>query len=189
MSRGVRLEVAAEDQVGFYERTGEVFIKEKAQNTLHKYKLQFKENIYQEIWSEDFPDGVNTASVISMYDDDMYEDGYNLKLVLHDKSTSSTLLLSSDGKELLDSWHHDDEILLTCFSSAFYGLFVFAMEMAEGEYKIVIVEGSSTIRLQPVAAKPTWSNPYLSVCEIMRRLAVISTDHTLDIYDDRETGE
>ena len=41
------------------------FIKEKAQKTLYRYN--FNDKIYQEIWSEDFPHGVNTASVIAVY--------------------------------------------------------------------------------------------------------------------------
>ena len=35
------------------------------------------------------------------------------KLLLQDKSTSTTLVLSADDRDLLDSWHHEG-ILLTC---------------------------------------------------------------------------
>ena len=40
----------------------------------------------------------------------------------------------------------------------------------------------SEIRLQPIASKPTWSHPYLSVSSNSRRIVVTSVDHTLDIY-------
>ena len=183
-SRGVHLEFAAEDQVGFHNDTGEVIIKEKAQNTLHKYELQFPENIYQEIWSEDFPDGVNTASVIAVHE--VHESDFSYRLLLQDKNTSTTLALSFDDRKLLDSWHHEG-ILLTCFNFE-YG--VYAVEKAEEGYEIVIAETKnkdhetrSETRLQPVAATPTWSHPYLSVCKGEGRLAVTSSDHTLDIYD------
>ena len=174
MSRGDRLEWAAEKQVG-YGQHGEVVMKEKAQKTLHRYKLQRNEITYQEIWSEDFPHGVNTASVIAVYSDSSDE------LLLQDKSTSTTLVLSSNGRDLLDSWHHEG-ILLTCFSG---NTPVYAVENTYGEYKIVIVnKDRSETRLQPVAAKSPWSHPYLSACEyyLGRRIAVTSKDHTLDIY-------
>ena len=180
-SRTVRLEFAAENQVGINRYTGEIIIKEKAQNTLHKYKLQSPDNLYQEIWSENFPHGINTASVIAAYC--TIKNG--CKIALQDKTSSTTLLLSSDGRQLLDSWHHEG-ILLACFHSE---KFAYAVEKAEGEYEIVIVEANdkdlkkrSEIKLQPVVAKPTWSNYYLSVCMSKLRIAVTSTDHTLDIY-------
>ena len=47
MSRGDRLGFAAEKQVG-YGSFGKVIIKEKAQKTLHRYKLQLNEIIYKE---------------------------------------------------------------------------------------------------------------------------------------------
>ena len=65
MSRGHRLDWAAEKQVG-YGWNEEVVIKEKAQKTLHRYDLQKNELIYQEIWNEDFPHSVNTASIIAV---------------------------------------------------------------------------------------------------------------------------
>ena len=177
MSRGHRLEWAAEKQVG-YGLFGEVIIKEKAQKTLHRYELQLNEIIHQEIWSEDLPHGVNTASIIAVY---RLRGDY--KLFLQDKSTSTTLVLSSDGRELLDSWHHEG-ILLTCL---FDHEPVYVVENTYGEYKIVIVnEDRSETRLQPVAAKSPWSHPYLSVCQhyVGSRIAVTSKDHTLDIYYD-----
>ena len=189
MSRGVRLVFAAENQVGFCQITGEVIIKKKTQNTLHKYKLQFLENVYLEIWSEDFPHGVNTASVIGV-------ERNSFRLFIQDNSTSATLTLSSDGRKCLDSMHHEG-ILLTCL---LLENFVYAVEKTEGEYEIAIVDKNvkysdsdsdkdrSEIRLQPVAAKSTWSHPYLSLCEDISgdRVAVISTDHSLDIYDKRK---
>ena len=103
-------------------------------------------------------------------------------LLLQGKSTSTTMLLSSDGRELLDSWHHEG-ILLACF---FHNEPVYAVENTYGEYEIVIVnEDRSETRLQPVATKSPWSHPYLSVCQYVvgNRIAVTSKDHTLDIYD------
>ena len=176
MSRGDRLEFAAEKQVG-YGSVVEVIIKEKAQKTLHRYDLQLNElKTYQEIWSEDFPHGVNTASVIAVYSATGGQ-----KLLLQDKSTSTTLVLSSDGRELLDSWHHEG-ILLTCL---YDNDPVYVVENTYGEYEIVIVNTDrSETRLQPVAAKSPWSHPYLPVCQLFvgRRIAVTSKDHTLDIY-------
>ena len=173
MSRSDRLGFAAEKQVG-YGLHGEVVIKEKAQKTLHRY--EFNDKIYQEIWSEDFPHGVNTASVIAVYI--ALFSGH--KLLLQDKSTSTTLVLSSDGREL-DSWHHEG-ILLTCLRN---GEPVYVVENTYGEYEIVIVNTDrSETRLQPVTTKPTWSHPYLSVCQYyaLGKIAVTSKDHTLDIY-------
>ena len=176
MSRGNRLEFAAEKQVG-YNAYGKVIIKEKARKTLHKYELQSREMVYQEIWSEDFPHGVNTASVIAVYSPSGGD-----KLLLQDKSTSTTLVLSSDGREFLDSWNHEG-IFLTCL---YQDEPVYAVEKTSREYEIVIVkenrDGKYEKRLQPVASKPTWSHPYLSVCETAGRIAVTSKDHTLDIY-------
>ena len=60
MSRGDRLEFAAEKQVG-YGSSGEVVIKEKAQKTLHRYDLQENEIILREIWRYGVPHGVNTS--------------------------------------------------------------------------------------------------------------------------------
>ena len=173
MSRGDRLEFAAENQVG-YGLYGEIVIKEKAQKTLHNYKLQLNEITYQEIWSEDFPHGVNTASVTAVY-------GVTggCKLLLQDKSTSTTLVLSSDGRELLDSLHHEGILLTTIFVENL----VYVVKNTYGEYEIVIVNGDiSETRLQPVTTKPTWSHPYLSVCENISMIAVTSKDRTLDIY-------
>ena len=178
MSRGDRLGFAAGKQVG-YGRYGEVVMKEKAQKTLHRYK--FNDKIYQETWSEDFPHGVNTASVIAVYSATRGQ-----KLLLQDKSTSTTLVLSSDGRELLDSWHHEG-ILLTCLWDSEP---VYVVENTYGEYEIVIVnKDRSETRLQPVTAKSPWSHPYLSVCyyesnfQHIIRIAVTSKDRTLDIYD------
>ena len=166
--QGVRLEWAAANQVGFCIE-GEVIIKEKAQKTLHKYKLHSKEIMYQEMWSEHFPHGVDTASVIAV----KYQEP-----LLQDKR-STTLLLSNDGKILLDSWQHEG-ILLTCFLDKA----VYAVEKTSGEYEIVIVDidDRSETRLQPVAAKPTWSHTYLSVCGYEAGTVVASKDRTLDIY-------
>ena len=175
MSSGHRLKWAAEKQVG-YGRYGEVVLKEKAQKALHKYDLQLNEIIYQEIWSEDFPHGVNTASVIAVY---VPSDDY--ELLLQDKSTSTTLILSSDGREILDSRHHEG-ILLTCL---YNNEPVYAVENTYGECEIVIVnKDRPETRLQPVATKSPWSHPYLSVCQyyVGSRIAVTSKDHTLDIY-------
>ena len=190
MSQGIHLEFPADYQVG-HRFNGEVIIKEKAQNTLHKYKLHFPKYIYQEIWSVDFPHGVNTASVTAVYSKKILgrELQYGYKVLLQDKSTSTTLILSSDGTKLLDSWHHEG-ILLTCFCSGWSEYFVHVVEKTDGEYEIVIIERNirlnnkdiSETRLQPVAAKPTWSHPYLSLCKSNSRIAVTSTDHTLDIY-------
>ena len=176
MSRGDRLEWAAEKQVG-YGLFGEVMIKEKAQKTLHRFELQLNEIIRQEVRSEDFPHGVNTGSTIGV----MYSLTDDHKLLLWDKSTSTTLVLSSDGRELLDSWHHE-VVLLTILS---HNEPVYAVESTYGEYEIVIVnKDRSETRLQPVTTKPTWSHPYLSVCQYFTgsRIAVTSKDHTLDIY-------
>ena len=187
--RSVRLEFAAEDQVGVNRYGGEVIMKQKAQNILHKYKLQSTENIYQKIWSEDFPHCVNTGSVIAAYSADKND----CKILLQDKSTSTILVLSSDGRKLLDSWHCKG-ILLACYKRGFVldVQFVYAVERAEGEYEIVFVEGSdkdrkkrSEIKLQPVTAKNTWSHPELSVCKSKNRIAVTSTENTLDIYKKR----
>ena len=184
MSRCVQLEFAAENQVG-YGRHGEVVIKEKAQKTLHKYNLPWKEVVYKVIWSENFPHGVNTASVIAAYATICKYDSVfvqEVHVILHDKTTSTTLVLSTDGRKLLDSWHHEG-ILLTCFDEQF----VYAVEKAEGGYEIAIVnvkKGRSETKLQPFTAKPTWSHPYLSLCKsvFLKRIVVTSTDHTLDIY-------
>ena len=150
-------------------------MKEKAQKTLHRYRLRVYEMIYQEIWSEDFPHGVSTASVIAVY-------GLpgGCKLLLQDKSTSTTLVLSSDGRENLDSWVHEG-ILLTCL---FANEPVYAVENTYGEYEIVIVNEDRSETKLPVTAKSPWSHPYLSVCQryIGDRIAVVSKDHTLDIY-------
>ena len=173
MSREDRLGFAAEKQVG-YGILGNVCMKEKAQKTLHKYKLQLNKIVtYQEIWSEDIPHGVNTASVIAVSDGFIH--------LLPDKSTSTTLELSSDGLELLHSWHHEG-IPLTCLM---FSEQVYVVENTYGEYEIVIVDNNgSETRLQPVAAKSAWTHPYLSVCQFFdsNKIAVTSKDHTLDIY-------
>ena len=187
MSRCDRLEFAAENQVGYGTST-EVIIKEKAQNTLHKYKLQLNEiKTYQEIWSEDLPHGVNTASIIgAMYS---WIDGETP--LLHDKSTSTTLVLSSDGRKILDNWHHEG-VHLTTFGSVVGLKQVYAVEKTSGEYEIVIVHADrSETKLQPLTAKPTWSHPCLSVSQFInkRHIAVTSKDRTLDIYGRSFTRE
>ena len=176
MSRGERLDFAAENQVGYgFHR--EVIIKEKAQKTLHRYDLQVNEIVYQEVWSEDFPHGVNTGSVIAVY---IVSGGY--KLLLQDKSKSTTLVLSSDGREILNSWHHEGILLTILFDDEK----VYVVENTYGEYEVVIVnKDRSETRLQPVAVKSPWTHPYLSVCQycgFSSRIAVTSKDHTLDIY-------
>ena len=175
MSRGVHLGFAAEDQVAFHECNGNIIMKEKAQNTLHIYKLHVAKNTYQEIWSEDFLHGVNTACVKAFYCDQ--NDG--LKFLLQDRRTLTTQVLSSEGRKLLDSWHYEG-ILLTCDSYEK----MYAVKKAEGKYEIVIVDHKyrNEKRLQPVNAKPTWSHPYLSVCKMKKRIVVASIDRTLDIY-------
>lgn len=181
MSRGDCLEFAAEGQVGFYQSTEEVIIKEKTQNRLHKYKLQTPENIYQEMWSEDLPRGVNAASVTAAN-----SDRYWNSIVLQDKRASTTLVLGYDSTNLRDSWRHEG-ILLTCFSRIW---FVYSVE-TEGEYEIVLTEwknkdsiSSRKTRLKP--SRSTWLHPYLSVCEYrMDRIVVTSADHTLHIYEQR----
>ena len=180
MSQIVRLEWAADNQVG-YGQYGDVIMKEKAQKTLHKYMLLLEEVIYKETWSENFPHDVNAASVIGVC---WHNSEY--KPLLHDKSTSTTLVLSSDGKELLNSLHHEGVLLTYLCHDGLDGQQVYAVEKTYGECEIVIVDNKdiSETRLQPVAGKPTWSHPYLSVCEDMRNdwIAVTSKDHTLDIY-------
>ena len=171
LSRSIHLEWAAENQVCYHGLFGEVTIKEKVQKILHRYDTELKEIIHQ-----DFPHGVNTASVIAVYS----QTGDD-KLLLQDKSTSTTFLLSSDCREILDSWHHEG-ILITCLSR---NKPVYAVEKTSGEYEIVIVDDNkdrSETRLRPVTTKPTWSHPYLSACEDIGKIAVTSNDHTLDIY-------
>ena len=181
-SRGVRLEFAAEDQVVFF--GDKVIIKVKAQNTLHKYELQLPKMIYQEMrMSEDLPHGVNTASVMAVRWGN---------ILLQDKSTSTTLQLSCKSTKLLDSWRHEGILLSYHRHVDNRNQFMYAVEKTYGEYEIVIVEmiyhlGCSRefrdiVRLQPVGTKPTWSHPYLSVCLKDQKLAVTSTEHTLDIY-------
>ena len=170
--QGFGLEFAAEDQVCFSRET--VIIKEKTQKTLHNY--QQKDCTYKEKWSENLPPDVNTASIIAVVQ------WQGRKLLLQDKSTSTTLALSCDGGELLGRWH-DEGILLTCLRDAL----VYAVEKTEGEYEIVIDdwEQTSRTRLQPVTGKPTWSHPYLSVCypSWKHRMVVTSAaNRSLDIY-------
>ena len=198
MSRGVRLEFAVEDLVGVYQRG--VIIKEKAHNTLHEYELQLPEMIYRELWSEDFPHGVNAANVMAV-------GRWETFVLLQDKNTSTTLVLSHEGKKRLGSWHQEG-ILLNWHDSSYENLFMYAVEKTYGEYEIVIVNRSrfppsysdnsfywgpdrDILRLQPVGTKPTWSHPYLSVCENDRgkRIAVTSTEHTLDIYSKDVTSK
>ena len=181
-SQGHRLEWAAENQVAYSDDGRVVVMKEKAQNTraLHTYNMEFDmlsdEIIYQKRWNEDLPHGINPASVIAGYG---WTDGY--RFLLEDKSTSTTLLLCPRGRELVGSWHHEG-ILLTCLKNA---KLVFSVEKRSGEYEIVIVDTCNENKLeslQPITSKPTWSHPYLSVCEGEGRIAVTSKHHTLDIY-------
>ena len=162
----MHLEFAAEDQVGFG-TNGDVIIKEKAQNRLHKYQLQIKEgNVYPEIWSEDFPCGVNTARIIAI-------DFIGNFLLLYDKSTSTVLKFCENGRKLIESWRG---ILLACVAQTG----PVHVEETDGKYEIIIDNyGSSIARLQPVAGRRPWTHPYLSVCADERdRLAVyISTPY------------
>ena len=175
MKQGVCLEFPAENQVDFNGRVDFV-MKEKAQKTLHKFTLEGHGGS-TEVWSTKIPPGVNTDGVIALYGS-----GYSdAKPILQDKGTSATLVLTSNGTELLDSWHHKG-ILLTCLD---FEHPVYAVEKTEGEYEIVIVRyNKSETRLQPVTTKPTWSHPYLSVCKdvVTDMLAVTSADPSLDIY-------
>ena len=171
--QGFGLEFAAEDQVCFSHKI--VIIKEKIQKTLHNY--QRKDYTYKEKWSENLPPDINTASIIAV-------ERKSSKLLLQDKSTSTTLALSSDGRELLGSWHRKG-ILLTCLKDAHL---VYAVDKTEGEYEIVIDdwEQTSRTRLQSVTGKPTWAHPYLSVCYLSSRDMIAVTcaaDHSLDIYN------
>ena len=151
---------------------GNVIVKKKGQNTLHKFQVQTG-YAYQKIWTEESPHDVNTAKVIGIS-----EHG---QAYLQEKSGSPTLVMDSAGKNLLTSWHYEGT-LLTCLPS---NQPVYAVEKADGEYEIVKVEiDSSEVRLQPVSERPAWPHPYLSVCDDERRsrIAVTSKLHTLDIY-------
>ena len=181
MSQGVLLGFAAEYQVSFNEDR-EVVIKEKAQKVLHKYELQIQErNVYQKIWSVDFPPGVNDASIRSL-SYSLHKDWY---VLLQDKNTA-TLKLSfkhfdqCDRFDGWDSWHHEG-IILPCSGIER----VYAVEKTDREFEIIINDTHFKARLQPVATRSTWKDPYLSVCAdtvFMDRIGVISTNHTLDIY-------
>ena len=176
--RGVRLEVEAEGQVGF-NRQGEVVIKEKAQQTLHKYKLQILErDLYQEIWSEDIPPGVNSASIRAVTD-------LAHEVLLQDNS-SATMKWRFHNLKHWNSWN-DEGIILPCSGIGR----VYAVEKTAGEYEIIIHDNHFKARIQPVAGRSTWKDPYLSVCVSgvpEDRIAVTSTNHTLDIYS-REYGK
>ena len=175
VKQGIRLEFAAENQVDFG-RGGIFVLKEKAQNTIHKYNL--KRYTDKEVCITNLPSGVNTANIISECEFCNGTGG----LILQDSSTAATLVLSPDGTELLDSWHHEG-ILLTCLNGNDP---MYAVETTEGEYEIaIVIDNKSETRLQPVTGKPTWSHPYLSVANNLwtELMAVTSaTDHSLDIY-------
>ena len=175
MSLDVHIGFAAEDQVGFNE-DGTVVTKEKAQKKLHKYELKIQErNVYQKLWSEDFPRDVNDASIRSMpYS--MREDSY---VSLQDKNTAN-LKLSFESDSGWDSWHHEG-IILPCSVLKH----VYAVEKTVGEYEILIHDYHYKAKLQPVAGRPTWKDPYLSVCVYgvcKDRVALTSANLIFDIY-------
>ena len=182
MSQGVHLEFEAENQIGFKD-DATVVIKEKAQKTLHKYDLQHQEgNVYQKIWNVDFPLDVNDASIRSV----SYSFPQDSYVLLQDKNTA-TLKLSFDCRSVLDSpeswnsWHYEG-IILPCSRIDR----VYAVEKTDGEYEIIINDNNFNARLQPVAGRPSWKDPYLSVCVNgvrKDRIAVASSNHTLDIYN------
>ena len=174
-SQDVHVGFAAEDQVSFNE-DGAVVIKEKAQKTLHKYELKTQErNVYQKIWSVDFPPDVNDASIRSV-PCSLVDYSY---ILLQDKNTA-TLKLSLDSDSGWDSWNHEG-IILPCSVLKH----VYAVEKTVGEYEILIHDYHYKAKLQPVAGRPTWKDPYLSVCVYgvcTDKVAVTSASRTLDIY-------
>ena len=58
------------------------------------------------------------------------------------------------------------------------------MEKTDGEYEIIIDDENfiGLHRIQPVAGKPAWKDPYLSVSCASEKMAVASTNSTFDIY-------
>ena len=171
ISQGVHLGFAAENQVSF-RQDGEVVVKEKAQKTLHEYRLQIQEkNVYQKSRSEDFPSGVNGASIRSSCGPATF---------LQDNNTA-TLKLAFHNLKPWKIWNHKG-ILLPCSRIKH----VYAVEKTDGEYEIVINDYEFNVRLQPAMGRPTWKDPYLSVCTdgltSIDRIAVTSTNRTLGIY-------
>ena len=166
MSQCVQQRFQAEDRVGFDEG-GKVVLKDKAQKTLHKYTMHIQErSVYQKECSYDLPPHTSDASIRYLSE--------KFGIFLQNKNKPSlTLLLDNDNQ-----WrhlHHEGIFLLCPLTNPF-----FAVENINGGYEIII---DDTNKLQPIAGRPTWKDPYLSVCETgMSRLAVASTNHTLDIY-------
>ena len=170
-SQDIHLGFAAEDQVGF-NSDGAVVLKEKAQKTLHKYELQIQErNVYKKSWSKNFPPDVGDASIRSV-------SGYH-NVLLQDKNTV-TLKLNFDCRKAWDNWHHSG-IILPCSEIKC----MYAVEKTNEEYELII---NDKARLQSVMGRPTWTDPHLSVCgvsyeyDVPERIAVTSTNRTLDIY-------
>ena len=169
VSQGVHLGFAAEDQVGF-NKDGGVVVKEITRKTLHEYRLQIQErNVYQESRSEDFPSGVNDASIRS---------SSGPSVLLQDKNTA-TQKRSFHNLQPWKSWHHEGTILPCSRMKC-----VYAVEKTDGEYEIIIDDYNSKARLQPVTGGSPWKDPYLSLCMHggSDRIAVTSTNNTLQIY-------
>ena len=171
ISQGIHLEFAAEKQVGF-RKEGEVVVKEQAQKTLHEYRLRIQEkNVYQKSRSEDFPPDVNDASIRSSSGPSTF---------LQDNNTA-TLKLAFHNLKPWKILHHEG-ILLPCSRIKH----VYAVEKTDSEYEIIINDYEFNGGLQPASGRPTWKDPYLSVCTdrvtSIDRIAVTSTNRTLGIY-------
>ena len=167
MRQNVQLGFTAEDQVGFDE-DGTVVMKEKVQKTLHQFKLQNQEmNVYQKDWSYDFPPGANDASIRSLSE---------TRVFLQDKYTAALKRIFSDYSRW--SSCEKEGIILNCFGLEC----LYALANTDGEYEIIINDKDFGPRIQPVAGKPAWKDPYLSVCSNYEKMAVASTNNTLDIY-------
>ena len=172
MRQYVQLGFTAEDQVGFDE-DGTVVMKEKGQKTLHQFKLQNQEmNVYQKDRSYDFPPGANDASIRSLSE---------MTVFLQDKYTATLKRIFYEYSRW-GSYNHEG-IILNCFGIER----VYALAKSDGEYEIILVDKDFGPRIQPVAGKPAWKDPYLSVCSNYGKMAVASTDNTLDIY--RRSGK
>ena len=182
------MEIAGENQVAFNE-LGHLIIKEKEQKQLHCYNLHAEESesaINQ--WSVQFPPDVNSASIRSA----------TFGEVLMQDDRTSTLKLSlqpptlhNNNKEVWESYHHEGVILPSIGQDDGR---LYAVKKTNGEYEIIIdgCDIKATLQpvaVQPVAGRPTWKDPYLSVCARpaladwhIDRIAVTSTNCTLDIY-------
>ena len=177
MSQGVHLGFAAEDQVGF-QRDGSVVIKDKAHETLHKYELQIQEgDLYHKKWSYDLPFGLEDVSIRSA-------SGNNVVLQVKNTGTLKFILYYKSIGSVWDRLHHEG-IYLNCCLLDFED--VYAVERLDGEYEIVFTSNCTKVRMHPVAGRPTWKDPYLSVCVKEDQyeqywMAVASANHTLDIY-------